>query len=325
MSLDHRHMLQRGGVEDKVGRLDQDAGGDPVGIANIHQGGGPGEGWEGFPELAVDLEQGGLRKVDQGDMPSFKGGDLTDKLGANRAAGTSNQHPTASNQAFEGDLVELDRASRQEFLDADVAHGKQGDPVVLREVDDGRKPEQANAVVLQPPQLGCGEARQARGFVKEQDGAGILVPAAQVDQGLIQPTKGLDDADPTHLLTDLAGVQSNNAHRCPGVVATTARLAQVGLGGGGWTDEEQLRCLRRPVCEGFQGCKAVEGTLVSRPAEHPGADRSDHLEDRSQSKHGPAQTECPVGGEEKEQEAGRGQQGDPRQHQGVGCGDIAPG
>ena len=64
---------------------------------------------------------------------------------------------------------------------------------------------------------------------------------------------------------------------------------------------------------------------MGRPAEHPGADRPNHLEERSQGKHGPAQIERSVGGEEQEQEAGRGQQGDPRQHQGVGRGDIAPG
>ena len=107
----------------------------------------------------------------------------------------------------------------------------------MRKVDDGGQAQQANAIVLEASELGRGQASKPGGLIEEEDGAGILIPPAQVSEGDVKPLDGLDDTDAADLLADLLGVRGDDAHRGPGVVAPAARLAQVGFSGGRRTDE----------------------------------------------------------------------------------------
>ena len=312
-------------MEDQIGLLGLETGGDAGGVPNVHHGRLARQARAGFAEFTIDFEERGLRKIQQGEVSGLEGGHLTAELGADGAASAGNQDAASLDQGAHCSPIEIDGLPGQKLFHADFAHGQKGHAVMLGELDDGRQAQKPDAVILQLAQLVRSQALQATGLVQEENGAGIAVPAAQVRQGSVQLFNALDDADAADLLAHIAGVGPDNADRGPVMVVTTGDIPKIGVSQSRWADEEQRRGLRGPVLNGFQGGEAVEGVLMQGAAKGARAHAAGQLEDRRQGQDRSGDAHGAVNYENSDQKDAYGHDRRTGQHKGVGNGDVTPG
>ena len=271
-------MLERCGVEDQVRCLGGEMPLQPARMANVAEDSGARDAGIGLGHLPLDGEQGRFRAVDQGQVGAVETGRLAGQLAANAAAGAGDQHPPAPDQGGQGRGVQFNGLPRQQLFDADIAQGHQGHALMVAQVDNAGQAQHPHTLSLEAPEMVRAEPLDLAGLIQEQHGPRIAVPAAQIDQRLVQPVKAFEDADSANLLAHIAQVQANDADRGVAAVVGAGGVAQISVGQGRRADQQQRRRLGPGL--GPDRGHLDQGALMDGAAKHPQAQAPGHMEDR---------------------------------------------
>ena len=116
-----RHVLVRGGVEDRVGPVLLEDLPQPLPVAHVGDDRNRGDVGKPLGQLGQDVEDRVLAVPQQDDLGRLQPGELAAELAADRAAGAGDQHRLAGGQHAHLLEVGLDRLAPEQVLDLDLA------------------------------------------------------------------------------------------------------------------------------------------------------------------------------------------------------------
>ncbi len=133
VGLDHRHVLQRGGVEHQFGATSLEHGADARLVADVGDAatGGGTCGWR-LGQFQVDLPQRVFAVVEQDQLLGPERGDLARQLAADGAAGAGHDDAPALDQPRHAVAVERHLRAVQQVLDRDRLQFQMRPPVAWR-------------------------------------------------------------------------------------------------------------------------------------------------------------------------------------------------